>query len=78
MFVPWPLPSKLPTHPCLPSLVCCLSAASLVSEAETEWSDGVAATCKAQQQRYGVGFWALVKTSPVWAICIAQYTGAWQ
>ena len=48
-----------------------------VSEAGTEWSDGVAVAYKAQQQRqHGVGFAALITTPEVWAICAAQYTGA--
>jgi ACS family sodium-dependent inorganic phosphate cotransporter len=50
----------------------------LASEAETEWSDGVAVGFKVEQQRrLGVGFTALLRTKPVWAICVAQYTGSW-
>lgn len=30
-----------------------------------------------QQRRLGVGFTALLRTKPVWAICVAQYTGSW-
>lgn len=30
-----------------------------------------------QQRQLGVGFTALLKTKPVWAICVAQYTGSW-
>lgn len=52
--------------------------ASLVSEADTEWSDGVAVAYLAQQQaKHGVGFTALLRTPEVWAICAAQYTGSW-
>ncbi len=48
------------------------------SEAETEWSDGVAVGYKMEQQRrLGVGFLPLLRTKPVWAICVAQYTGSW-
>lgn len=54
------------------------AALGAASEAETEWSDGVAVAYKMEQQRQlGVGFTALLKTKPVWAICVAQYTGSW-
>lgn len=48
------------------------------SEADTEWSDGVAVGYRVEQQRQlGVGFLPLLRTRPVWAICVAQYTGSW-
>lgn len=53
------------------------NAGSIVSEAETEWSDGVAVAYRAQQLRQGVGFAALIRQPEVWAICGAQYTGSW-
>ena len=54
-----------------------------VSEAETDWSDGVAYGYRAatapqlQQPRLGVGFAALMRRREVWAICAAQYASAW-
>ena len=49
-----------------------------VSEAGTDWSDGVAYGYKVQQQRtLGSGFGALLRTREVWAICAAQYAGSW-
>ena len=46
-----------------------------VSEAGTDWSDGIAVAYRAHQSRLGTGFAALMQTREVWAICIAQYTG---
>jgi hypothetical protein len=48
----------------------------VLSDAGTEWSDGVAVAYRVQQQRNGVGFAALIRRREVWAICAAQYTGA--
>ena len=74
---PASLPASLPcvASLCPPDSVCV--SLPPVSEAGTEWSDGVAVAYKAQQQRqHGVGFATLIKTPEVWAICAAQYTGA--
>ena len=48
----------------------------------TEWSDGMAYGYKAGAAATagsgrGTGFWALMRTREVWAICVAQYTGGW-
>lgn len=48
----------------------------LLSDAGTEWSDGVAfAHRAAAAQQQDTGFRALMRTREVWAICAAQYTG---
>lgn len=65
--------ADLHVHHLAPSRTTC--AGSIVSEAETEWSDGVAVSYRAQQLRQGVGFAALIRQPEVWAICVAQYTG---
>ena len=63
---------------CPARLSCRLHRPAAASEAETEWSDGVAVGYKMEQQRrLGVGFLPLLRTKPVWAICVAQYTGSW-
>lgn len=69
-------PSRAPLAPALPAPTPARPpAGSIVSEAETEWSDGVAVAYRAQQLRQGVGFAALIRQPEVWAICGAQYTG---
>ncbi|KAL6768092.1 PHT4H [Auxenochlorella protothecoides x Auxenochlorella symbiontica] len=48
-----------------------------LSEAGTDWSDGVATAHKARLAALPSGFAALLRQREVWAICVAQFAGSW-